>query len=663
MARLHRPLELGNSIEKRPKLGNAARRVKTGNKKARISHLNADRGSAIPGLMASSLSPVFLNTHNGICSSRPSTNCVPAIIQRRRSLAVISLHGTNNGGCPIRKKNGSDIYNPLWFAPSVRIPRYEVSQRICADWNLNRCPSKSRSYRKRSASFCHPLVKAIRYAAAHHPTTRIRIAAAANPQLKEFGFPCMPEILALSLPGASTFYLNIRAPKVTYTRSSRKLLLCKQITNIITDNIKTLLLLVPSGKMPAPMTVESFYETLKSAVEIDVRLRLQASLEAIRDTLNNLVTSPAHPEQQSNLASALKNFTTAAEELGKTLTPSQIASLADAGGAEYFDPSIADKVKTSVSTNAMTPSVARDYVQDLANRRARYLTTVEQTLSGLDKLGVSGQELAPGDSDMAFIVPPDLFDNQVASFAKELIFINNLVQHFSEALTGAPEPVLLQSLSSSMPTITVAASARVTEGIAIAVNQFLEAWEKADKIRRIRQELIDMGLKKQTFDDLTDQITNTVDQIVEDSIQATLSNYDHDSVRKRQLEVALRQDTRRLFGQIERGLAIHFRARPRADAPQLEKIALETIDSMCREMHFPQKAAEPMLLTRSQVLEGDVDTTSVPKKAPAPQPPTNGTHSNQPAPLAAAGVSSGSSSSGSSGGGLWSRRRGSDRQD
>jgi hypothetical protein len=164
------------------------------------------------------------------------------------------------------------------------------------------------------------------------------------------------------------------------------------------------------------MTTEKFYETLQFAVETDVRLRFQASLEAIRDTLNNLVTSPAHPQHQSTLASALKTFANAAEDLGRTLTPSQTSSIAEAGGAEFFDPALAEKVKTAVATNAMTPSVARDFVQDLADRRAGYLATMEQTLSGLDSLGVSCRELAPGAANLAFAIPRNLFGNELSSF-------------------------------------------------------------------------------------------------------------------------------------------------------------------------------------------------------------------------------------------------------
>jgi hypothetical protein len=172
------------------------------------------------------------------------------------------------------------------------------------------------------------------------------------------------------------------------------------------------------------MTIEKFYETLQFIDELNSSLKLQTHLEAIRETLNSLVSAPAHPQHQSSLASALTVFTEAANELRNLLTPSQMSSIAELGGEEFFDSSIAEKVKDAISTNAMTPSVARDFVQDLASRREQYLSKIKRTLTGLTDLGVSSRRLEPGDADLAFLIPRDLFKNELGLLAKELIFIN-----------------------------------------------------------------------------------------------------------------------------------------------------------------------------------------------------------------------------------------------
>ena len=117
------------------------------------------------------------------------------------------------------------------------------------------------------------------------------------------------------------------------------------------------------------------------------------------------------------------------------------------GGEEFFDPSIAEKVKTAVQMNAMTPSVARDFVQDLVTRRADFLSTVRSARQSLEKLKITASKLEPGSADLAFLIPRNIFDNELARFAKELTFISRLLQHFSEALTGEADHVQLEELS------------------------------------------------------------------------------------------------------------------------------------------------------------------------------------------------------------------------
>jgi hypothetical protein len=362
------------------------------------------------------------------------------------------------------------------------------------------------------------------------------------------------------------------------------------------------------------MTVEKFYETLELVGNLDSEFLLQDGLEAIGTSLTSLVNSPAQPAQQSTLANALAAFAQAASGLRSTVTPAQLESIASIGGEEFFDPNIAEIVRLSVASNAMTPTVARDFVQNLAKRRSSFLETVTDTLAGMRTLGVSSTALAPGTADLAFVIPRDLFDNHLGPLAKELTFISKLIQDFSEAVTGKPEPVELEGLSSSVPTIALIAGAKVIEALANVVNKFLEAWEKIEKIRHLRSELKDIGLKGTALSELTDQITTTVDEVIEESTQLVLVGFSGENGRKNELGNALSQDLRRLFGQIERGLTVQFRAAPNEDAPEGDREALANLNQISRNMQFPEMKAPPILLTSGEILEGELRTVVVTKK-------------------------------------------------
>jgi hypothetical protein len=362
------------------------------------------------------------------------------------------------------------------------------------------------------------------------------------------------------------------------------------------------------------MTSQKLYEILRFIDQLDERLDLQPELESVKTSLSNLVSQPAQPQYQSSLATALNGFSQAAAQLGESITPSQHKLIEAMGGGEFFDPLIAEKVKVSVQTNAMTPSVARDFVQELSKRRAAFLSTVRSALENLRALKITASALEPGSADLSFLIPRDIFDNQLSQFAKELTFISRLLQSFSEALTGEAEQVELEQLSSSTPTVALVASVPVIGALAFVVNKFLEAWEKIEKIRRIRAEVAEMGLKGAAIDEFTERIATTVEEVVEEATEVVLVKYSGLPERKNELANAIRQDTRRLFGQIERGLTVEFRAEPQENGNDKEQKALKDISDLARVMHFPEIAQEPMLLKGGEILEGEIQAVKLSKK-------------------------------------------------
>jgi hypothetical protein len=362
------------------------------------------------------------------------------------------------------------------------------------------------------------------------------------------------------------------------------------------------------------MTSQKLYDILTFLDALDRNLKLQTNLEAIASALTNLVNQPATPQYQTSLANALAAFEEAAAQLEDLITPSQYATIEAMGGAEFFAPDIAEKVRTSVQKNAMTPSVAKDFVQEFSNRRAKFLKTVSSAISSLTQLNIKPSSLEPGTADLAFLIPREIFDNQLLQFAKELTFISRLLQHFSEAMTGEAEPVELDELSSSVPTVALVASAPVVGVIAFAVNKFLEAWEKIEKIRKLRAELADIGMKKTALDELTDQITTTVEEVVEETTATVFANYNGKPERKNELTNAIHSDTKRLFGQIERGLTVEFRAEPKKGGTPEEQKVLTDISELASKMQFPEIAKEPMLLSSGEIIEGNIQAVKHSKK-------------------------------------------------
>jgi hypothetical protein len=354
------------------------------------------------------------------------------------------------------------------------------------------------------------------------------------------------------------------------------------------------------------MTTETLFDTLKYIVKIDPELQLQASLQAVSASLASLVQTPAQPAVQQALATAMTALDKATASLRDRLTLSHIEHIAEIGGAEYFDPSMTDEVRKSIATNAMTPSVASAYVQDVLTRRAAFLQNVKQTLSGMEELTLSGSTPPTGRADITFIIPRSLFGSQLEPFAKELTFIARLVRDVSEAETGSAEAPTLESLASSDPTVAILASVGAIKIVAETVKAFLDVWKQVQEVRDARQQITKLGLSGAAVAELDDRITAIVEETVTSTTTTTMSLYKGDPGRRNELETSVRQNTRRLFGQIEQGLIVQFRAEPDESANDEKQEDLKTIAVLSRAMEFPAVTTTPLLLQAGQIIEGDV---------------------------------------------------------
>src|SRR5437899_11464784 len=123
----------------------------------------------------------------------------------------------------------------------------------------------------------------------------------------------------------------------------------------------------------------------------------------------------------------------------------------------------------------------------------------------------------------------------------------------------------------------------------------------------MRNDSMDIGIKGTTEDELREHVTTTVEEIVEESTELVLKNSPLQDVgRKNELRNALSTDVRRLFGQIERGLTVEFRAEPKSDTDAETAEALKTIDELASTLKFPPPAKEPLLLGDPEILEGEL---------------------------------------------------------
>ena len=344
------------------------------------------------------------------------------------------------------------------------------------------------------------------------------------------------------------------------------------------------------------MNVQNLFETLDALECLNTDLALQTRLEAISANLESLVLEPANTAHQSALALSLKQFQEATETLHNKIWPSRKELIKEIGGSDYFDPGMYGQISTIISQNAMTPSVARDFVRKLAKDRAAFLAVVTSTKQGISRLGVQGKPEEQPQAEMAFLIPRDLFDNHLGDLAKELQFINRLVLDFSEAVTGQSAPVEVHRLSSSIPTISLAADLSVMLLIGNIVKKFLDAWKTVEEIREIREKLRRIGMGNEaTETELTNKIKKTISDVVDQTIGETMHTSPVDAGRKNELTIALKKDTLKLYSQIERGLNVEIRVNTSTHSEAANEV-MDQLQSLSVKLQFPQVGGEPILL-------------------------------------------------------------------
>ena len=110
------------------------------------------------------------------------------------------------------------------------------------------------------------------------------------------------------------------------------------------------------------------------------------------------------------------------------------------------------------------------------------------------------------------------------------------------------------------------------------------------------------------LEQLDEDVTTTIDSVVDESTELVLSNSSVANDRRNELRNGIRREIRRLFGQIEQGLTIEFRAASIKDQESAQGKALANIADLGRAIKFPEIAKEPMLLSRGDLIEGEIQS-------------------------------------------------------
>lgn len=328
--------------------------------------------------------------------------------------------------------------------------------------------------------------------------------------------------------------------------------------------------------------------------------RIQKRLANVSTRIQNVIDSPQDLQQQQNALAAVSEVCEALGRVADELSEPIRDFLIETGGDLYFMPAMGRLVEDKVSSSGILPAVAKQFVDELQQKRHKYLESLREADKHLRALRFEEYTLPPGTAEVGFKIPRSLFENKPGNLAGELKFIDFTVSTFTEAVTGEKVEGEIAQLATSDPVIVIQTLAEAVLMIAWSTKILVGAYSEYLANLAIKQQLRLLEMSADAQKELDDKSRKKLDKAIEQAVERVLKKK---SVgRSNEVANALRASMKGLIARIERGLKIEVRfiAAPKQEAVDeavaaAEAKADEEFRRVQRELTFPQIPETPLL--------------------------------------------------------------------
>jgi hypothetical protein len=359
------------------------------------------------------------------------------------------------------------------------------------------------------------------------------------------------------------------------------------------------------------VTTSRLLEIIEQLLHAEGASQFQNLLSEVNSHLSTLANQPNQPQHQTNFAEALQRLRAAWLQMQGGFEPAQIKRFEEIQATPFFVEDIPSDIDRRVAENPATLAVVQQYVGDLLSRRQQFLATLGELRDRLERLGITASGLEPGEAEVGFTIPRQLFEDNLDGLIGELREVRFIIRAFSEAATGSVEPIVVKQISTTDPLFFFGMSVTTIVMIGKAVHWVLDTWKKVEEIREVRArtrklniegdaaivEMFDLSIKK------------TIDAAVDAKVKELAPPTDGKDGRARELETHLNYALHSLFARIERGMTVEIRFLPPpapADSaavasPPDEAAPFTQLSEISPQLIFPRPAVEPVLaLPRAQ---------------------------------------------------------------
>lgn len=341
------------------------------------------------------------------------------------------------------------------------------------------------------------------------------------------------------------------------------------------------------------MNVAQFIELSERVIEIYNHSPIEKRYSRLVALLQEHINGPNQSTTEA-LSTSLKELQAVVEAANLNEFPTTMLPLAQELGLDEF---LSDQLfRFPERLIRDSGPILTDALQQITSHRDELVARLENlrnARNSITNLGYPESKLEPGESEISFIIPREVFDNELSQFSKYLDLFRKLIECYSEVATGSREKLNLKSISTSDPMVVVAASAGVVLLTLRIAHSIVDLWRKVAEIREIQERTRLLSLDKS----ISESIGEAIKKKVSEGLTEALTKATGNATLNPELSTQARVLTEKMAALIDRGARIDGWAEQPQESEENEQEAriFEEIRRIGSEMRRIAAAGEQLL--------------------------------------------------------------------
>jgi hypothetical protein len=300
-------------------------------------------------------------------------------------------------------------------------------------------------------------------------------------------------------------------------------------------------------------------------------LKQELSERRTVDSLNGLVNALQQIVQQNNqstqqnLVSARDSFYKAVTDTpSDSFTPAWRQILVEIGGDDLFGKSLKQWVEKILAENQMTPGVAQQKLAEILDRLQKFNRALDQLISAFDHFKIGSEQLAPGEGEIALLIPREAVHDKLEEFTEELDDMKFILNTFSELATGHKDDLKIRTLSSSGLMLFLAACPVFAGVVAKVIDFIVGQYKKILEIKKLQLELDRLELPEEISEKAKEHANSLMEKSIETFTIQIVQEYHtgKDGERKNELRNAVKISLNKIANKIDHGFNFEVRIEP-----------------------------------------------------------------------------------------------------